>query len=127
MTYSLTNMKICLKKMDQAFSDPMAVVYWLARMVESGEDPQFIVRRMLIPAPEDTGNANPNALLLANTCFDAINKIGWPEGRIILPQTAVYLASSPKSNASCEVIGKAQAAVKKTGDLPCTSAMPPAN
>ena len=97
-------------------SDPNAAVYWLARMVESGEDPKFIARRMLILASEDIGNANPNALLLANTCFDAINKIGWPEGRIILSQTAVYLAASPKSNASYEAIGKAQAAVKKTGD-----------
>ena len=77
-------------------SDPNAAVYWLARMVEAGEDPKFIARRMLILASEDIGNANPNALLLANTCFDAISKIGWPEGRIILSQTAVYLANSPK-------------------------------
>lgn len=98
-------------------SDPNAAVYWLARMVESGEDPKFIARRMLILASEDIGNANPNALLLANTCFDAINKIGWPEGRIILSQTAIYLASSPKSNAAYQAINEAQAAVKKTGDL----------
>ncbi|OQX77772.1 MAG: AAA family ATPase, partial [Bacteroidetes bacterium 4484_276] len=81
-------------------SDPNATVYWLARMIEGGEDPKFIARRMLILASEDIGNANPNALLLANACFDAINKIGWPEGRIILSQTAVYLATSPKSNST---------------------------
>ncbi len=81
-------------------SDPNAAVYWLARMVEGGEDPLFIARRMLILAAEDIGNANPNALLLANTCFDAVNKIGWPESRIILSQTAIYLANSPKSKAS---------------------------
>lgn len=99
-------------------SDPNAAVYWLARMVEGGEDPKFIARRMLILASEDIGNANPNALLLANSCFDAINKIGWPEGRIILSQTAVYLASSPKSNASYTAIKDAQQIVKSTGDLP---------
>ncbi len=98
-------------------SDPNAAVYWLARMVESGEDPKFTARRMVILASEDIGNANPNALLLANTCFDAINKIGWPEGRIILSQTAIYLASSPKSNAAYQAINDAQASVKKTGDL----------
>lgn len=98
-------------------SDPNAAVYYLARMVEAGEDPLFIARRMLILASEDIGNANPNALLLANACFDAVNKIGWPESRIILSQTAVYLASSPKSNASYLAIGNAQELVRKTGDL----------
>ncbi|MBI9039625.1 MAG: replication-associated recombination protein A [Bacteroidales bacterium] len=98
-------------------SDPNAAVYWLARMVEAGEDPKFIARRMLILASEDIGNANPNALLLANTCFDAINKIGWPEGRIILSQTAIYLASSPKSNASYMAIKDAQKLVKRSGNL----------
>ncbi len=99
-------------------SDPNAAVYWLARMIAGGEDPKFIARRLLILASEDIGNANPNALLLANNCFDAINKIGWPEGRIILSQTAIYLASSPKSNASYAAINDAQDLVKKTGDLP---------
>lgn len=99
-------------------SDPNASVYWLARMVEAGEDIKFIARRMLIMAAEDIGNANPNALLLANTCFDAVNKIGWPESRIILSQTAIYLASSPKSNASYMAIQEAEALVKNTGDLP---------
>ncbi len=98
-------------------SDPNAAVYWLARMVEAGEDPKFIARRMLILASEDIGNANPNALLLANTCFDAINKIGWPEGRIILSQTAIYLATSPKSNASYMAIKDAQKIVNQTGNL----------
>jgi len=98
-------------------SDPNAAVYWLARMVEAGEDPKFIARRMLILASEDIGNANPNALLLANACFDAVNKIGWPESRIILSQTAIYLAASPKSNASYMAIGKAQQAVREKGDL----------
>ncbi len=99
-------------------SDPNAAVYWLARMVEAGEDPKFIARRMLILASEDIGNANPNALLLANTCFDAVSKIGWPESRIILSQTAIYLATSPKSNAAYRAIKSAQSLVKKTGDLP---------
>lgn len=99
-------------------SDPNAAVYWLARMVEAGEDPKFIARRMLILAAEDIGNANPNALLLANNCFDAINKIGWPESRIILSQTAIYLASSPKSNSAVSAIDNAQSLVKRTGDLP---------
>ncbi len=99
-------------------SDPNAAVYWLARMVEAGEDPKFIARRMLILASEDIGNANPNALLLANTCFDAVSKIGWPESRIILSQTAIYLAASPKSNAAYTAIKKAQSLVKKTGSLP---------
>ena len=98
-------------------SDPNASVYWLARMVEAGEDPKFIARRMLILASEDIGNANPNALLLANTCMDAISKIGWPEGRIILSQTAIYLANSPKSNSSYTAIKDAQLLVQKTGNL----------
>lgn len=99
-------------------SDPNATVYWLARMVAAGEDPKFIARRMLILASEDIGNANPNALLLANACFDAVNKIGWPESRIILSQTAVYLASSAKSNASYMAIKKAEEQVRRSGDLP---------
>lgn len=98
-------------------SDPNAAVYYLARMVEAGEDPLFIARRMLILASEDIGNANPNALLLANSCFDAVNKIGWPEGRIVLSQTAIYLACSPKSNASYMAIKEAQKLVQSTGDL----------
>jgi len=98
-------------------SDPNAAVYWLARMIEGGEDPKFIARRLVILASEDVGNANPNALLLANACFDAINKIGWPEGRIILSQTAIYLAASPKSNASYEAIESALSEVKMTKDL----------
>jgi putative ATPase len=98
-------------------SDPNAAVYYLARMVEASEDPLFIARRMLILASEDIGNANPNALLLANACFDAVSKIGWPESRIILSQTAIYLACSPKSNASYLAIGEAQRIVKETGDL----------
>lgn len=98
-------------------SDPNAAVYWLARMIEGGEDPSFIARRLLILASEDIGNANPNALLLANNCFQAVNVIGWPESRIILSQTVIYLASSVKSNASYEAINKAQALVKQTGDL----------
>ena len=98
-------------------SDPNAAVYYLARMIEAGEDPLFIARRMLILASEDIGNANPNALLLANTCFDAVNKIGFPESRIILSQTAIYLASSAKSNASYMAINKAQDLVRKTGNL----------
>ncbi|WP_257668875.1 replication-associated recombination protein A [Parapedobacter tibetensis] len=98
-------------------SDPNAAVYWLARMIEGGEDPLFIARRLLILASEDIGNANPNALLLANNCFQAVNVIGWPESRIILSQTVTYLASSAKSNAAYEAINKAQALVKQTGDL----------
>ena len=98
-------------------SDPNAAVYYLARMIEAGEDPLFIARRMLILASEDIGNANPNALLLANTCFDAVSKIGFPESRIILSQTAIYLASSPKSNASYMAINMAQDLVHKTGNL----------
>ena len=99
-------------------SDPNAAVYWLARMIEGGEDPKLIARRMLILASEDIGNANPNALLLATTTFQAIEMIGWPESRIILSQCATYLASSPKSNASYMAINNAQALVGKTGDLP---------
>ncbi|MBR4197920.1 MAG: replication-associated recombination protein A [Bacteroidales bacterium] len=98
-------------------SDPNAAVYWLARMIEGGEDPLFIARRMLIFASEDIGNSNPNALLLANACCDAVNKIGYPECRIILSQTAVYLASSVKSNSTCMAIDNALATVKQTGDL----------
>jgi putative ATPase len=98
-------------------SDPNASVYWLARMVEGGEDPKFIARRMLILAAEDIGLANPNALLLAQSCFEAVNVIGWPESRIILSETAVYLATSPKSNASYMAIENAQAMVRDKGDL----------
>jgi putative ATPase len=98
-------------------SDPNAAVYWLARMVEAGEDPEFIARRMVILASEDIGNANPNALLLANACFEAVSKTGYPECRIILSQTAIYLASSPKSNASYLAIEKATGLVHQAGDL----------
>jgi putative ATPase len=99
-------------------SDPNAAVYWLARMIEGGEDPKFIARRMLILASEDIGNANPNALLLATSCFQAVEMIGYPECRIILSQTATYLASSAKSNASYMAINRAQDLVRQTGDLP---------
>ncbi len=99
-------------------SDPNAAVYWLARMIEGGEDPKFIARRMLILASEDIGNANPNALLLATSTFQAVEMIGYPECRIILSQTAIYLATSAKSNASYMAIGKAQSLVRQTGDLP---------
>ncbi len=99
-------------------SDPNAAVYWLARMLEGGEDVKFIARRMVILASEDIGNANPNALLLANTTFDAVVKIGNPEARIILSQCVVYLATSPKSNASYLAIDAALAKVRATGDLP---------
>lgn len=99
-------------------SDPNAAVYWLARMLEGGEDVKFIARRMLIFASEDIGNANPNALLLANSTFDAVSKIGYPESRIILSQCAIYLATSVKSNASYMAIEDATAFVKKSGDLP---------
>ncbi len=99
-------------------SDPNAAVYWMARMLVAGEDPLFIARRMVILASEDIGNANPNALLLANNCFQAVNVIGMPEARIVLSQTAVYLASSPKSNASYMAIDNAYSLVKQTGDLP---------
>jgi putative ATPase len=98
-------------------SDPNGAVYWLARMIEGGEDVKFIARRMLIFASEDVGNANPNALLLANATFDAVSKIGYPESRIILSQCATYLASSSKSNAAYEAIAKAQKAVSQYGDL----------
>ena len=99
-------------------SDPNGAVYWLARMIEGGEDVKFIARRMVIFASEDVGNANPNALLLANASFEAVNKIGYPEARIILSQCATYLASSVKSNASYMAIGEALNAVKQHGDLP---------
>jgi putative ATPase len=99
-------------------SDPNAAVYWLARMVEGGEDPKFIARRMVILAAEDIGLANPNALLLAQTCFEAVNVIGWPESRIILSEAAIYLATSPKSNSSYMAIEEAIGAVKEKGDLP---------
>lgn len=99
-------------------SDPNAAVYWLARMIEGGEDPVFIARRMLIFASEDVGNSNPNALLLANACFDAVTKLGYPECRITLSQCAVYLASSPKSNSTYAALGAAQQMIKQTGDLP---------
>lgn len=98
-------------------SDPNAAVYWLARMIEGGEDLKFIARRLLILASEDIGNANPNALVLANSTFQAVSTIGYPESRIILSQCATYLATSPKSNASYQAIGKAQNLVKETGDL----------
>jgi putative ATPase len=99
-------------------SDPNGAIYWLSRMIAGGEDVKFIARRMLIFASEDIGNANPNALLLANNCFDAVNKIGYPESRIILSQCAIYLASSAKSNASYEAIANGLAMVNKTGNLP---------
>ena len=98
-------------------SDPNGAVYWLARMIEGGEDAKFIARRLLILASEDIGNANPTALIMANNTFQAVNTIGFPESRIILSQCAVYLATSPKSNASYEAINKAIAVVKETGDL----------
>src|SRR6201995_2859386 len=99
-------------------SDPNAAVYWLARMIEGGEDVKFIARRLLILASEDIGNANPNALLLANACFEAVNKIGYPESQLILSQCATYLASSAKSNASYMAIEMALGAVRSLGDLP---------
>ncbi len=98
-------------------SDPNAAVYYLARMVEGGEDPKFIARRLLILASEDIGNANPNAMLLANSCFDAVSKIGWPESRIILSQTTIYLATSAKSNSAYMAIKAAQKIVQESGDL----------
>src|SRR5699024_6236353 len=98
-------------------SDPNAAVYWLARMIEGGEDVKFIARRLLILASEDIGNANPTALLVANNCFQAVNVIGYPESRIILSQCVIYLASSAKSNASYEAINKAQSLVKQAGNL----------
>ena len=99
-------------------SDPDAALYWMARMIEGGEDPEFIARRLIISASEDIGLANPNALLLANAAFDAVMKIGWPEGRIPLAEAAVYLAASPKSNSSYMGIGAALSTVQKTGNLP---------
>lgn len=99
-------------------SDPNASVYWLARMIEGGEDLKFIARRMLILASEDIGNANPTALIMANNTFQAVSTIGYPESRIILSQCAIYLATSIKSNASYLAIGNAQKIVKQTGDLP---------
>ena len=98
-------------------SDPNAAVYWLARMIEGGEDAKFIARRLIILASEDIGNANPTALIMANNAFQAVNAIGMPESRIILSQCAIYLATSPKSNASYAAIGKAQQCVKETGNL----------
>ncbi|MDM1522650.1 replication-associated recombination protein A [Empedobacter sp. 225-1] len=99
-------------------SDPNGAVYWLARMIEGGEDLKFIARRMLISASEDVGNANPTAMILANNTFQAVSVIGYPESRILLSQCAIYLANSPKSNATYLAIGKAQQIVKQTGDLP---------
>ena len=99
-------------------SDPNAAVYYLARLIEGGEDPKFIARRLIISASEDIGMANPNALLLANTGFESVKNVGYPECRIILSQIAIYLATSPKSNASYMAIGKAQALIRETGDLP---------
>lgn len=99
-------------------SDPDAALYWLARMIEGGEDPTFIARRLVISASEDIGLANPNALLLANAAFDAVNKIGWPEGRIPLAEATVYLATSPKSNSAYNGINDALKIVKSTGNLP---------
>lgn len=99
-------------------SDPDAAVYWLARMIEGGEDPKFIARRLVISASEDVGLANPNALLLANAAFEAIHKVGWPEGRIVLSEVAIYLATSPKSNSAYNAINEALSFVKKTGNLP---------
>lgn len=99
-------------------SDPDAALYWMARMIEGGEDPKFIARRLVISAAEDVGLANPNALLLANAAFDAVNKIGWPEGRIPLAEAAVYLATSPKSNSAYNGINYALETVRRTGNLP---------
>lgn len=99
-------------------SDPDAAIYWLARMVAGGEDPKFIARRLVISAAEDIGLANPNALLLANACFDTLQKIGWPEGRIVLAETTIYLATSPKSNSAYLAIDSALAKVEQTGNLP---------
>ncbi|UCH13958.1 MAG: replication-associated recombination protein A [Bacteroidales bacterium] len=99
-------------------SDPNAAAYWLARMIEGGEDPKFIARRLVILAAEDIGLANPNALLLATSCFEAVNMIGWPESRIILSEVAIYLATSPKSNSAYMAINEAQELVRNSGDLP---------
>jgi putative ATPase len=99
-------------------SDPQAAIYWLARMIEGGEDPKFIARRLVILASEDIGLANPNAMLLANTCFDVVNKIGWPEGRIPLAETTIYLATCKKDNSAIMAIDGALAKVRETGNLP---------
>ncbi len=99
-------------------SDPQAAIYWLARMIEGGEDPKFIARRLVISASEDIGLANPNALLLANACFEAVNKIGWPEGRIPLAETTIYLATCKKDNSAYLAIDEALAKVRETGNLP---------
>ncbi|MBR6117149.1 MAG: replication-associated recombination protein A [Paludibacteraceae bacterium] len=99
-------------------SDPQAAIYWLARMIEGGEDPKFIARRLVISASEDIGLANPNAMLLANTCFDVVNKIGWPEARIPLAETTVYLATCKKDNSAYLAIDAALAKVRETGNLP---------
>lgn len=99
-------------------SDPDGAIYWLARMVAGGEDPKFIARRLCISAAEDIGLANPNALLLANACFDTVQKIGWPEGRIPLAETTIYLACSPKSNSAYKAINDALELVNRTGNLP---------
>ena len=99
-------------------SDPQAAIYWLARMIEGGEDPKFIARRLVILASEDIGLANPNAMLLANTCFDVVNKIGWPEGRIPLAETTIYLATCKKDNSAYLAIDAALAKVRESGNLP---------
>ncbi len=99
-------------------SDPQAAIYWLARMIEGGEDPKFIARRLVIAASEDIGLANPNAMLLANTCFEVVNKIGWPEGRIPLAETTIYLATCRKDNSAYLAIDSALAKVRETGNLP---------
>ena len=99
-------------------SDPQAAIYWLARMIEGGEDPKFIARRLVIAASEDIGLANPNAMLLANTCFEVVNKIGWPEGRIPLAETTIYLATCKKDNSAYLAIDAALAKVRETGNLP---------
>ena len=98
-------------------SDPNAAIYWLARMIEGGEDPKFIARRLLISASEDIGLANPNGLLMANACFQAVESIGWPEARIVLAQCTIYLAASPKGNAAYMALNKAQQAIQETGNL----------
>ena len=99
-------------------SNPDAAIYWLARMIEGGEDPKFIARRLVIAASEDIGLANPNAMLLANTCFDVVNKVGWPEGRIPLAETTIYLATCKKNNSAYLAIDAALAKVRETGNLP---------
>ena len=108
-------------------SDPDAALYWLARMIEGGEDPKFIARRLVISASEDIGLANPNALLLANAAFDAVNKIGWPEGRIPLAEATVYLATSEKSNSAYLAIDKALDLVRRTGNQPVPPHLPPSS